>query len=239
MMRQTRNVVTDRSQEIRRIRDLISKIERGTCSDDLFSRRSTKQKAVRSMYSAFVLMHYSLIEAVVTVAVTELLEAVGNSSEPVEECNEGFVDFLIRCRIKELQKLNFSKWGDVVKELINDLKSNNSKPLVTESQVRALWAGNLDAKKIREQILQRLNIDFNAGPRTRNGADLVRIKNERNDLAHGIRSWDQVGSDYSWQELKELSNRTLCYTIKLVRCFENGLEEKFWLSTDSTDVASA
>lgn len=72
-------------------------------------------------------------------------------------------------------------------------------------------AGNVDAKAIRE-IAQTYgfscvtNKDY-----TRNGADLLTIKTNRNDLAHGNKTFEEVGRDYPAGDLTALARRSMAY----------------------------
>lgn len=132
-------------------------------------------------------------------------------------------------------QLDFSLWPKNMREVLLEYKEA-SKIGLSESQVRSLWAGNLDAKKIRENILGRLNLQLSGAERFRDGYDLRRIKDDRNDLAHGIKSWDVVGGNYTWPELVSISNRVLIYTVRFIKTIEVALYEKKW---EAPVVASA
>lgn len=233
MMVQTRFVATERIADIRRLKDLVSNLEESKLQNDFFKNKSKQNKTLRTLYSTFVIMHYSLLEAVVTIAVGEVMDEIIKDRKGMKHCSDGFLKFLIRCRVKELQKVDFSSWTEVIQNLIDDIQHLETKSLATEEQIRSLWSGNLDAKKIREQILEKWGLELDVSKRSRGGADLKKIKDDRNDLAHGIRSWSEVGSDYTWENLRKSSNRILIYMIRLIKCLEQGVNEKFWRSKES------
>lgn len=235
LMTDTRSVFGERYHEIRRIKILISRLH----EDDremvelVFGGTRPQQAALRPLFSTFALMHYSLVEAIVTVGITELVEAVSGGEEI--EISDTYLEFLLQCRMKELRQLDFSLWPKNMREVLLEYKEV-SKIGLSESQVRSLWAGNLDAKKIRENILGRLNLQLSGAERFRDGYDLRRIKDDRNDLAHGIKSWDVVGGNYTWPELVSISNRVLIYTVRFIKTIEVALCEKKW---EAPVVASA
>lgn len=63
-------------------------------------------------------------------------------------------------------------------------------------------SGNIDAKEIRNIANQ---IGFES---SENGRDLVTIKEKRNHLAHGEKSFSEVGRDYSINDLISFKDST-------------------------------
>jgi hypothetical protein len=64
-----------------------------------------------------------------------------------------------------------------------------------------LFSGNIDAREIRETAKSYGFSDKTDGMKTQNGNDLLKIKTNRNDLAHGDKSFSDVGKDASAEEL--------------------------------------
>ncbi|MEY4903817.1 MAG: hypothetical protein RLZZ292_1632 [Bacteroidota bacterium] len=82
-------------------------------------------------------------------------------------------------------------------------------------------SGNLDARKIREEINKRYDLS-DAG--TCN--DLLKVKNYRNKLAHGEETFSRIGSQESYQELKEMKDNVIVYLRKIVEDIEGFIANK-------------
>jgi|SRR5579862_394852 len=76
---------------------------------------------------------------------------------------------------------------------------------------RIALSGAVDARAIRELgVRYGFSCDTNRAV-TRDGSDLVRIKSNRNDLAHGIKTFEEVGRDITALELLLLTRRSMRY----------------------------
>jgi MAE_28990/MAE_18760-like HEPN len=72
-------------------------------------------------------------------------------------------------------------------------------------------SGNVDAKAIRE-IGECYGFSHQTETRlTRDGSDLVVIKCNRNDLAHGNKTFEEIGRDHAAPELLLLARRSMRY----------------------------
>lgn len=60
----------------------------------------------------------------------------------------------------------------------------------------------------------------------RTGEILLSIKNKRNDLAHGNKSFSDVGSFLTYNELEDYKERTLGFLEFLIRKFQIFVSEK-------------
>ena len=229
-----RFVCLERIKEIRRLRDLISSIEPDDFKILPNGGKATKQKTQRTLYSSFVVMHYSLLEAVMCIGLEELIETARRQCGSDDIYTEQFRKFIIHAQLKDLRDKDFSVWPMAVHELIVNFENGFDDPILTEKQARSLWPGNLDGKKVREQVFEKLGLALKVGVRERNGFDLVKIKDDRNDLAHGIRSWSEVGSDYSWPELCNVSRRVVFYILQVIKGFEEGVQNEFWKAETTT-----
>lgn len=92
------------------------------------------------------------------------------------------------------------------------------------------FSGNVDAKLIRKiagtyGFSHATNRDI-----TRNGADLLTIKDVRNDLAHGLKTYDEVGRAYTARALLEIGVRSLAYVQAILGNVEDYLEASGYLA---------
>jgi MAE_28990/MAE_18760-like HEPN len=90
-------------------------------------------------------------------------------------------------------------------------------------------SGSVDAKAIRS--LADCYGFSSATPRqiTRDGADLVLIKRNRNDLAHGRKTFEEVGRDHAARELLLLSRRSMRYMGEILKNISIYLDDRCYL----------
>ncbi len=123
-----------------------------------------------------------------------------------------------------LNNVTFDDLRDTIKKrIVRDFKSNFSGDhghtlsalaieIVSKSfDPSGLFSGNVDAKLIRQKGLEYGFSTESEYKRTSHGADLVTVKRHRNDLAHGLVSFGEVGRDYLANDLYRLSTRVLNY----------------------------
>jgi len=100
------------------------------------------------------------------------------------------------------------------------------------------FSGNVDARRVREiGALYGFSTDTDKS-RTRAGADLLTIKNVRNDLAHGQKTYDEVGRDYTFKELLEISCRSSAYVKAILDNIAVYLDGDGFLEPDPTVAAA-
>lgn len=86
------------------------------------------------------------------------------------------------------------------------------------------FSGNVDARRFREisnvyGFSTQTDIQL-----TRSGAALLTIKDIRNDLAHGLKTYDEVGRDYPIKRLLEISIRSSAFVEQILANVANYLD---------------
>lgn len=102
-------------------------------------------------------------------------------------------------------------------------------------------AGNVDARLIR-QLAACYGFSHQTTERTWQGSDLLTIKSNRNALAHGFQSFEDVGRDYPSRELLALTRRSHAYIGEILRNVSDyidneGYRENGALPPDGADMA--
>jgi MAE_28990/MAE_18760-like HEPN len=77
-------------------------------------------------------------------------------------------------------------------------------------------SGNVDARRIRELAECYGFSSDTERERTWSGADLLTIKSQRNALAHGFQSYEDVGRDYPAKELLAINRRSISYMREIL-----------------------
>lgn len=97
-----------------------------------------------------------------------------------------------------------------------------------------LFSGNLDGKKIRTTAIEYGFSHQTNYAKTENGSDLVIIKKNRNDLAHGFKSFADVGKDKTANELLEIKNKTVRYLREILQNIEQYLSSQDYLDSSTS-----
>lgn len=92
------------------------------------------------------------------------------------------------------------------------------------------FSGNVDARMLRDigEVYGFSTASDQA--RTRNGADLLTIKTNRNDLAHGRKTYEEVGRAYSSKEVLSLALRATFFIDALVANVAEHINQRKYLS---------
>ncbi|NEW97169.1 MAE_28990/MAE_18760 family HEPN-like nuclease [Rhodopseudomonas sp. BR0G17] len=105
-----------------------------------------------------------------------------------------------------------------------------------------IWIeGSVDAKRIAEAAGHYGFSVRTDNRRTRGGADLLTIKDIRHDLAHGRKTFEEVGRDHPIRQLTMLSDRSLKYMSGIAQNIAGYLDSEEYreLATEESEAASA
>ncbi|MBE9036202.1 MAE_28990/MAE_18760 family HEPN-like nuclease [aff. Roholtiella sp. LEGE 12411] len=91
-----------------------------------------------------------------------------------------------------------------------------------------LFSGNVDAREIKT-IAKIYGFSAITDPDTRDGIDLLSIKKNRNDLAHGFLSFKEVGQNTSAENLVEISERVIKYLRQILENIDEYLVNQQYL----------
>jgi uncharacterized protein YutE (UPF0331/DUF86 family) len=176
-----------------------------------------------SLKANIVLMLYNAIESTLTKSLERIHEKI--KEKQLKYCD-------LRKEIKKILAIYYGysmeKSGNVnsameyalqLADFINgDICFNISyKELV---QKYPMYSGNLDSREIIT-VLKRYGIVYEE-----HCSELKTIKDDRNKLAHGEDSFEEIGRSLSIPQLEEMSYRTFEYLEKMVREIECYLDEE-------------
>jgi autotransporter translocation and assembly factor TamB len=92
-----------------------------------------------------------------------------------------------------------------------------------------LFSGNVDARLIKE-IAKKYGFSYQTDfAKTKNGQNLVVIKDKRIDLAHGLKSFEDVGRDKTIEELLEIKEEVIEYLRQILLNIAIYLENQEYL----------
>ena len=96
-----------------------------------------------------------------------------------------------------------------------------------------LFSGNVDGR-----LIKNIAKDYGFSPntdygKTGDGKDLLIIKENRNDLAHGFKSFAEVGKAKSPDELIGIKNKVVKYLREILENIEQYLAKQEYLASTS------
>ena len=162
--------------------------------------------------NAFLLL-YNLIESTVKNALEAIFDELQNNSIDFDACRNE----LRRIILVNLKRRDVDKLLPLVTKLANDLAR------ITFNKDE-LFAGNVDAKLIRKTA-ERYGF---AAPRKRSD-NLLTVKDNRNDLAHGNKTFAEVGREYDFARLEQIRVQVTDYLSELIDNIENYIAQQGYL----------
>lgn len=86
-------------------------------------------------------------------------------------------------------------------------------------------SGNLDADRVR-QLSTRYGFSDKTTPSTKGGYHLVRVRQERNNLAHGLKSFKECGRDLTLEALIEIKRQVVIYVRQILRNMQRFVDRR-------------
>ena len=205
MMYEVKNTFNERKTEIETYFTFLSEYKPVNADDDLF----------KILKSNLLIMLYNLIES-----------SISNAIEAIH--NDIFLNTIsfnsLKKTIKFLIIRNVSrvKPGKFV-ERINDIALDIVKHTFNKKE---LLSGNVDRSIINE-LGDKYGFSSNTNyANTKHGNHLVVVKNKRNDLAHGIFSFSEVGREFTISDLEDIKKTTICYISEILNNIDSYLQNR-------------
>lgn len=160
------------------------------------------------------LLLYNLVESTMSNAIQAIFDELQAVDVSFDDCREE----VKRVAIKNLNQHNAFE--------ISPRLARISLHIITETfRKDKLFSGNLDAKRIREVALEYGFVP----PRTRSDG-LLTVKTNRNHLAHGNKSFGQVGRDYSVGDLVIIKDQVGRHLASVVDNVEDYIVKRLYLA---------
>jgi len=153
------------------------------------------------------LILYNLIEST-------MREAVVKIHEKISVAGVSFNNLRLELQTKIIQraKKNNTPLATVLEEYAGDISLNIHNAALKKEE---LFSGNIDRKEIKSTASIYGFNDKTDYRKTKNGEHLTNIKENRNDLAHGNKTFSEVGSTKSIAELKVLCNEVIAFMYEI------------------------
>ena len=166
---------------------------------------------MNTMKSSALLMIYNSIESTMTNVLQDVFDHLQVHSVEFNSLNS---------TMKALV-LTYSKKKNPT-TLVEKMKTSAIGLVVACFDRSDIFSGNLDCKKIKETLT---NVGITTAHKYNESA-LLTVKSERNDLAHGIKSFSDCGKNYSTKQLRGFHDKTSLILNRVIHDFENFLNSK-------------
>ncbi len=163
--------------------------------------------------NSFLLL-YNLVESTVKNAIEAIFDDLQANRIVFDACRKE----LRRVMLLNLKKRDIDKLLPLVTNLANDLAR------VTFSKDE-LFSGNVDARLIRKTALKYGFLE----PSKRSG-NLLTVKDNRNDLSHGNKTFGEVGREYDFTRLDSIRKEVTEYLEELIVNIEQYIKSQGYLN---------
>lgn len=216
MASESSNLFDVRMAEVRVLIKLIAQIQARNTSHNRLA--AVLPDCLPILKACVFLMTYNVVESVVRTAFGEMFDQIRQDNQP------------FAMSTLEIQKAWLTqRFSDVPSESANrdtylNLALSISQAIATsgplELSARHLpISGNLDADRIRH-LFERHGIPLKVNRWSQGGAVLELVKDQRNALAHGHKSFVECGRDYDLEDLRRILGRTAHFVGGLIKSVE-------------------
>ena len=216
---------TERSKEVSKYFIFLKSLEQGTTKLSMDGKgNSSKIKEIdpellKTLKASGFLLLYNLVEA----TMRNIIEAIFDELKSERISYDEIRPELKKVVLKNLKKRDFDHVFSSIAEISIDI-------IAAGFDKKDLFSGNLDGKKIRETASE-YGFSHETDPvKTGNGIDLLTVKTNRNDLAHGIKSFAEIGRDKTADELLEIKNKVIRYLKQILKNIETYLDNREYLN---------
>ncbi|MFM2062701.1 MAG: hypothetical protein RLZZ507_2371 [Cyanobacteriota bacterium] len=225
-----------RAQEVRRYFIFLKNLEQGSIQLSIGNGSNTKIKPInndleKTLKATGFLLLYNLVEATMRNAIEAIFDELKTQRVSFDDVREEIKKIVIN----NLRNENIQTENDLLLGLRNisvDIVSVTFDALVKKENKNRLFSGNVDSKKI-EEIANIYGFSSTTNKdKTRRGNDLLTIKTNRNDLAHGFKTFEEVGKDATADELLKIQKRVICYLIEILKNIETYISNKEYLQSN-------
>ena len=225
-------VFRDRRQEVKQyvrfVYDLINNEENCGFHSEIntHSQSSKRFVDIRIHKATVILLLYNLIESTTTSAIIAIYSKIKEDGVCFNDCSDNIKQvFLKNCQ----KRFNNSSWEiEKVSQLFKDLNWTIAKYLVyhdfNTNNILSCNVGINELKKLSKRY------GFNNPVSGYNYKSISAIKDKRNDLAHGNKTFSEVGQSLGKKDIIQYYVLTIRLMISTLKSVESFLQNKEYLS---------
>lgn len=222
----------ERSKEVRKYFIFLKNLEQSTIRLSMLDGRGNPKikeidsELLKTLKASGFLLLYNLVEATMRNAIEAIFDELKNQGVPYDHIRPE----LKKVVLKNLKKRNPDRIFASITAISVDI-------ITAGFDKDKLFSGNLDGLKIRKTAQEYGFSHLTDHFRTGDGSDLRTVKQNRNDLAHGFKTFTEVGRDKTTDELLEIENKAVRYLKQILLNIEQYLTNKDYLDASSSSIA--
>lgn len=174
-----------------------------------------QQDLLKTFKASALLMLYNLMESSVTNAVESIFDELEKQLVSFDQCREE-IRLIVLGNIRQYKP---QRLLPLITLLATDIVTKTFRREVVVS-------GNVDARKIRE-VAKRYGF---LEPQMA-GERLLTVKINRNDLAHGSKTFAEVGRSFTVQDIIEIQDEVVSYLAEMLNNVADYLDSKNYAKT--------
>ncbi len=178
----------------------------------------------KTLKAAALLLLYNLVEATLKRSVPKIYEAIGDEGLSYQQLSNEFGAIWIRDRTKHLATgpVSIEKVRLAVSEIVAEIASAAS--VYIDSNAFKV-SGNLDARKIR-QIAKEHGFQEEVNPKNGQGESLLIVKEKRNDLAHGVITFEKCGREFTISDLELIKSDVIAFMRDVLKSIKKHIDNR-------------
>lgn len=225
-----REVFNDRKNEIElyyQLIDFLDNIEKEdgekSINDILFNKDI--EKIVRANA---LLMLYNLVESTLVNGIEEVYSVFRQDGITYSQVRHEIKEIWFNYRFSNAydKKAHFDTYKKTAEKIITSIMLNE--PLELDRKATGI-SGNLDADSIRD-VCKKHGIQFKSPEECHGGVKLGKVKEQRNQLAHGTLSFVECGRDFTVIDLHEIKIEVEKFLSGFIDAIELYYDKKEYLS---------
>lgn len=227
-MRSTRNDLETRKNEVEGVLKFAKYLE-----DEFIPLEDAKYNILSvktSIKANIVLMIYNAVESTVTSCLKKIHEQINAECVKYDDLTQEMKKIIALYYGYAIDKAsNINLEMDIVLRFVDFVNNSISLNITYDelSKSYQLYSGNLDAKEIRS-VLVKYGVVFDE-----KCTELQTVKRDRNILAHGEKSFEEIGRDLSIQQLQEMINQSFSFLVKMIDAIADYLTNKKYIIHDT------
>lgn len=216
----------ERSREVSKYFMFLKSLEQGTTKltregkGGIPKTKEIDSELIKTLKASGFLLLYNLVEATMRNAIEAIFDELKSQGVSYDQ---------IRPELKKIVLKNLKKRDP--DRIFSSITTISIDIIIAGFDKEDLFSGNLDGRKIRTTATEYGFSHLTNYARTGDGIDLLIIKSNRNDLAHGFKSFAEVGRDKTTDELLEIKNKTVRYLREILQNIEQYLSNQDYLDS--------
>lgn len=180
--------------------------------------QSLNPELAKTLKANGFLLLYNLVESTMRNAIEAIFDELKNQAISFDQ---------LKPEIKMIVLQNLKKRS--LEEIHLQINQISTDIIIATFDREELFSGNVDARLIKKTA-EKYGFSCKTEPtKTKNGQNLLVVKSNRNDLAHGLKSFEKVGRDKTIQQLLEIKDEVIEYLRQILENIKTYLDNQEYL----------